>query len=182
MGQEGTSSADISTFTPTSLKCCSNGYSVKAQFVGSADAPITEWKLDWGLTGMCGVLSQNDDAEDGYLIIPSCTVVGADSDASLDALEGLADQIAAQNKILSAMYGDIMAVCNSIYSRLGDIQATEELATTYLGQIASYLNHMDGTTSAIYSLLGTQFAALISAVNSASADIHPTLPTHGKTA
>ena len=90
-----------------------------------------------------------------FVVVPSASIVSTETSADLDALEDIADEIAAGNEILSAVYGDIMELLNSLYSRLGDMQQAQELANAYLFEIAEKLTSLDATASNIYSLLGT---------------------------
>lgn len=69
------------------------------------------------------------------------------------------------------MYGDILAVCNSIYERTGSILDAQNLTNQYFASIIPLLNNISSTTSNIYSLLSTQFSLLISTIQSESDDI-----------
>lgn len=91
----------------------------------------------------------------------SYRVVSAASNAELDALEGMASNIAAQNQILSQFYGDIVAVCNQIYNRLGDLQAAQEEANRLFSNVISLLNTTNGKIEAINMAMSTYFELLI---------------------
>lgn len=105
------------------------------------------------------------------IAIPSFQVIATEKSADLDALENIADGIVAQNNILSAMYGDILAICNSIYARTGDMLKAQNLTNSYLKSVKSYLSTIKTTTTDIYNLLGTQFALLIDTINSGVVDV-----------
>lgn len=96
-----------------------------------------------------------------FLEIPSFRVVSTASNAELDALEDMASNIAAQNQILSQFYGDIVAVCNQIYQRLGDIQAAQEEANRLFSNVISLLNTTNGKIEAINMAMSTYFELLI---------------------
>ena len=98
--------------------------------------------------------------------IPSFQVISTEKSGDLAALENIADAITAQNDILSAMYGDILAVCNSIYSRTGDLLEAQQLANGYFQQVVQYVSQIQSTTADIYALLGNQFKMLIDTINS----------------
>ena len=98
--------------------------------------------------------------------IPSFQVVATEKSGDLVELENIANGIAEQNNILSAMYGDIIAVLNSIYSRTGDMLSAQQLANSYFQQVVQSVSQIQNTTADIYSLLGTQFALLIDTINS----------------
>lgn len=91
--------------------------------------------------------------------------------ATAAQLEEIAWSVAEQNNILSAMYADILAVCNSIYDRTGSILEAQNLTNQYFAAIIPLLNNISSTTSNIYSLLSTQFSLLISTIESESDDI-----------
>lgn len=91
----------------------------------------------------------------------SYRVVSAASNAELDALESMASNIAAQNQILSQFYGDIVAVCNQIYQRLGDLQAAQEEANRLFSNVISLLNTTNGKLEAINMAMSTYFELLI---------------------
>lgn len=100
------------------------------------------------------------------IAIPSFQVIATEKSGDLAALENIADAITAQNDILSAMYGDILAVCNSIYSRTGDMLQAQQLANEYFQQVIQKIAEIQSTTADIYSLLGNQFKLLIDTINS----------------
>lgn len=91
----------------------------------------------------------------------SYRVVSTASNAELDALEGMASNIAAQNQILSQFYGDIVAVCNQIYNRLGDLQAAQEEANRLFSNVISLLNTTNSKIEAINMAMSTYFELLI---------------------
>lgn len=107
------------------------------------------------------------------IMFPSVRVVASETSADLEALEGIADSIAAQSQVLSAMYGDIMAILQQIYSRNGDILATQQQANVYFQQVIAQLAALGGkldainsTETSIYALLSQQFQLLIDTINS----------------
>lgn len=100
------------------------------------------------------------------IAIPSFQVIATEKSADLHALENIANGIVEQNNILSAMYGDILAVCNSIYQRTGDMLKAQQLANSYFQQVIRYVAQIESTTSNIYTLLGNQFKLLIDTINS----------------
>lgn len=110
--------------------------------------------------------STKQDIGAAGISIPSFQVIATEKSGDLAALENIADGIAEQNNILSAMYGDILAVCNSIYSRTGDMLEAQQLANEYFEQVKQYVSQIQSTTADIYSLLGTQFKLLIDTINS----------------
>ena len=105
------------------------------------------------------------------VVFTSIRMVATASSGDTEALKDIADAIVEGNQILSAMYGDILAVCNQIYQRTGSILETQRLANTYLIAIRDYLQSLNTTTEAIYSLLGAKFDLLISTIQTESDDI-----------
>lgn len=96
-----------------------------------------------------------------FLEVLSFRVVSTASNAELDALEDMASNIAAQNQILSQFYGDIVAVCNQIYQRLGDLQAAQEEANRLFSNVISLLNTTNSKIEAINMAMSTYFELLI---------------------
>lgn len=95
------------------------------------------------------------------IVITSYRLVSTSSSAELDALESMADSISQQNQILSQYYGDIISVCNSIYSRLGDMQAAQEEANALFSNVIKLLNTTNGKLDAINMAMSTYFELLI---------------------
>lgn len=105
------------------------------------------------------------------VVFTSIRMVATASSGDTEALKGIADAIVEGNQILSAMYGDILAVLNQIYQRTGSILETQRLANTYLVAIRDHLQSLNTTTEAIYALLGAKFDLLISTLQTESDDI-----------
>lgn len=179
LGQDGTGDnmVKITSFTPVGVtpgaaSGYTRGYAVNAQFLGSEDAPISHLRV---VGSASSAIARCNSAEllynDSEIVFASLRAVGTETSAELSELENIADSIVAQNGILTAMYGDIMAVLNAINAQTGDIIETQRLANTYLSAIKSTLETLSNTTTNIYSLLSAQFSALISAVNTASTDL-----------
>lgn len=115
--------------------------------------------------GLCASVSRPDyfDA-DGNSFYPQFTnlrFVTTASNAELDALESMASEIANQSQILSQFYGDIVAVCNQIYQRLGDLQAAQEEANALFANVIKLLNTTNGKLEAINMAMSTYFELLI---------------------
>lgn len=182
-GKEGlVPSVDVDVFTPfNSSNTVSTGWTWKATFEGTPDMPIS----GLGIRRSGGAAqaywtptAAGDLTSKFYVVVPSAQIIGVESTAELDALESMADSIAAQSEILSAMYGDVVSICNAIYERTGDMLAAQNLANSYFQQIIPILNVISSntsdiasTTNNIYSLLQTQFNLLISTIQSESFDI-----------
>ena len=94
-------------------------------------------------------------------MVTNFRVVSSSSNAELDALESMADAIASQNQILSQFYGDIVAICNQIYQRLGDLQAAQEEANALFSNVIKLLNTTNGKLDAINMAMSTYFELLI---------------------
>lgn len=170
-GNNQTSSGSYTTFTPTTS--WSNyspvGVSVVGTFEGSEDNPLSNPRIEW-------------DARTLYCTVPrdkSCVfqvtsfkvIASSAPSADLVELQNIAKGIAESNQILSAMYGDILAVCNSIYERTGSILEAQNLTNQYFASIIPLLESIKSTTNNIYTLLSQQFSLLISTIQSESDDI-----------
>lgn len=175
VGNSGLSpNVEFSSFTPAGGTNPSQGFRMDVQFSGTPSLPLS------GL-GVKRVSSAAQAyfvpaASTGvdcyfYLNVPSATVVGVASSDELTALEGMADQIAAQNEILNAMYGEIVSICNQIYQVCGDMVEAQNLTNQYFSQIIPILNSMNATTSNIYVLLQNQFALLLAAIQRESGNL-----------
>lgn len=166
--------SNVYTFTPAANKS-TQGVSIVGRALGVEGDPLKNIGLyAVGSNGAIGVPQSYFSVSSDDLLVMRVTnarAVGVASSAELDALESMADDIAAQNDILQAMYGDLVAICNSIYQKTGDILKAQELANSYFSSMVSILNDIRTTDANIYSLLSSQFAALIAAVETASTDI-----------
>ena len=178
LGQDGTGDnmVKITSFTPAGItpgaaSGYTRGYSVNAQFVGSEDAPISFLRVVGDSSSVIANCDSSSMVYRGEMYFSSLRVVGTETSADLEALEGIADAIAAQSDILQAMYGDLIAVCNSIYQRTGDILQAQQLTNEYFSQVIPLLNSLKNITSDIYTLLQAQFNLLISTIETASTDI-----------
>lgn len=174
VGNTGTvPSVEFSSFSPAGGTNPSQGYRMSVHFVGEPSLPISglgvrrvgsvaqAYFVPAAAAGSCNF----------YLNVPSATVVGVASSDELTALEGMADQIAAQNEILNAMYGEIVSICNQIYQVCGDMVEAQNLTNQYFSQIIPILNSMNATTSNIYVLLQNQFALLLAAIQRESGNL-----------
>lgn len=169
-GVTGTGTADgFSPYEPSSSAAAtSKGYNVIARYVGTEEYPISSLRIEWP-SSTC--LMNGPASSTAFLKVPSFRVISTETSAELDALQSMADEIAAQSDILNAMYGDLVAVCNSIYQATQDIKVAQDLANTYLSNIAQVLGNIDDTTSRIYDLLSVQLQLLISTIQTESDDI-----------
>lgn len=124
-------------------------------FNGSPDSSAPAWYFSFYNT--------SSSLKQYYIsfVVTSFRVVSTASNAELDALEDMASEIAAQSQILSQFYGDIVAVCNQIYQRLGDLQAAQEEANRLFSNVISLLNTTNGKLEAINMAMSTYFELLI---------------------
>ena len=168
-----TGSGSSLTFTangdPFKADAYSVGVTISGVFEGSEVSPISQLVISWSPQFCCGRIKKGGTQNVG---ITSFRVITTDASAATAAqLEEIAQNVAEQNNILSAMYADILAVCNSIYERTGDLLTAQNLTNQYFASIIPLLNNISSTTSNIYSLLSTQFSLLISTIQSESDDI-----------
>lgn len=159
--------SSVTLFDPSSSSNSkSDGVSIVARLSNTPVAPISSVSL------YNGSFSSPDNAPSWYFAltskgdypsfkVTSFRVVSSASNAELDALEGMASEIAAQSQILSQFYGDIVAVCNQIYNRLGDLQAAQEEANRLFSNVISLLNTTNGKLEAINMAMSTYFELLI---------------------
>ena len=159
--------SSVSLFEPSSsANSKSDGVTVVARLTNSVASPISNVSLYNGSFSSSSnvpawyfALSQSGDGV--HLKVTSFRVVSTSSSVELDALESMASNIAEQNQILSQFYGDIVAVCNQIYQRLGDLQAAQEEANRLFSNVISLLNTTNGKIEAINMAMSTYFELLI---------------------
>lgn len=92
-----------------------------------------------------------------------------------DLLLSMTDAIVEQTELMSAFYGDILAMVTKIYERLGDMQETIDKLLPLVQSIDSSLSSIETTTSQIYSFLGTFMATLVSLISKESSDIQQSI-------
>ena len=155
----------VQLFAPSSsYNSLSDGVTVSARFTQSNSDKISGWSLyngssnlpSWTFDVISGNFSQTV-----YLCVTNAQVVSTSSNAELDALEDMASAISSQNEIFSQFYGDIVAICNQIYQRLGDLQAAQEEANALFSNVISILNTTNGKLDAINMAMSTYFELLI---------------------
>lgn len=164
----GTSSfypvSSVKLFQPSSsFNSLSDGVTIVARLTQSRSNPVSEWRL---VNGSYDAPSWTFDSVSGSALsatfcITNAQIVATSSNAELDALESMASEIANQSQILSQFYGDIVAVCNQIYQRLGDLQAAQEEANALFANVIKLLNTTNGKLDAINMAMSTYFELLI---------------------
>lgn len=174
----GTSSfypvSSVKLFQPSSsFNSLSDGVTILARLTQSTSNPVSEWRL---VNGSYSSPSWTFDAVSGSSLsstfcITNAQIVSTSSNAELDALESMASNIAEQNQILSQFYGDIVAVCNQIYQRLGDLQAAQEEANALFANVIKLLNTTNGKLEAINMAMSTYFELLINQLKQEGVDI-----------
>lgn len=174
-GSYFSSSVTASTFAPASdFVSMSDGVTVKARFSNSVASPIDSVILyNGGIdSSIPSFFLQSVSGAGNYAImITSFRVVSTTTSAELDALESMASEIANQSQILSQFYGDVVAVCNQIYSRLGDLQAAQEEANALFANVIKLLNTTNGKLEAINMAMSTYFELLINQLKQEGIDI-----------
>ena len=162
----------VSLFAPSATyNSMSDGVSISARFSNSLSQPLSGVIL-YNQTS-AGVPSWTFDSaqyEAIYVRITSFRVVSTSSSAELDALEDMASEIANQSQILSQFYGDIVAICNQIYERLGDIQAAQEEANALFSNVISLLDTTNDKLEAINMAMSTYFELLINQLKQEGVD------------
>lgn len=163
----------VSLFAPSSTQSSlSDGVSIVSRLSNSPANPISGVILY--NQGSNGLPSWSFVVPSGYaycsIYITSFRVVSTSSSADLDALEDMASEIANQSQILSQFYGDIVAICNQIYQRLGDIQAAQEEANALFSNVISLLNTTNGKLEAINMAMSTYFELLINQLKQEGVD------------
>ena len=159
--------SSVTLFEPSSsANSKSDGASIVARLNNTVASPISNvsiyngsFSADYNSPAWFFALTSTGDGV--HLNVTSFRVVSTSSSAELDALESMASNIAEQNQILSQFYGDIVAVCNQIYIRLGDLQSAQEEANRLFSNVISLLNTSNGKLEAINMAMSTYFELLI---------------------
>ena len=170
-GTLNSGTVSLKLFAPSaSYTSMSDGVSLVGRISGSSGNPIERginlssggWNAFWSDRNFTFVpVSGSFPAGDAGIYVTSFRVVSSGVSADLDALEDMASEIANQSQILSQFYGDIVAVCNQIYQRLGDLQAAQEEANSLFSNVISILNTTNGKLEAINMAMSTYFELLI---------------------
>ena len=172
-----TGSGSSLTFTvtgdPFTGSAYSTGVTISGTFEGTEASPVSDLVISWSPQFCYGIIKKNGTQN---VAVSSFRVIGTDaSSAVIAGLEDIARGIAEMNDTLSAMYGDILAICNAIYERTGDLLTAQQLTNEYFKSIIPLISSISSTTSNIYTLLGQQFSLLISTIQSESDDIQATI-------
>lgn len=141
----------------------SKGVTIKATFSATEDNPFTNPRLDWNPALLCGRLSK--DTQLNYNITSFRVITTSAPSGELLELENIAALIAQTNSILTAMYGDILAVCNSIYERTGSILEAQQKTNELFASIIPVLNSLNTNVANIYSTLTTYFDLVLKAID-----------------
>ena len=147
----------------TSYEYHSTGVTVTATFEGSEDDPITNPRIEWNPATLYGRMNKEKII---LFYVPSYRVIETSApSADLAELQDIAKGIAESNRILGAMYGDILAVCNSIYERTGSILEAQQLTNQYFATVIPVINSINTNLSNIYGTLNTYFDLVLKAID-----------------
>lgn len=179
--QAGLSSSvsSVSLFEPVSdYASVSDGITIVAHVTNSVSDPISDLILYNGTVSSSPAWFVNSISGDpfftnqaGRLYVTSFRVVSTSSSAELDSLENMASAIAEQSEVLSQFYGDIVAVCNQIYQRLGDLQAAQEEANALFSSVISTLNTTNSKLTSINTAMSTYFELVLKSLANESLSI-----------
>lgn len=164
----------VGTFTPTfdsSYPPAGDGLQIVAQF--DVETSSTEPPIPYPITiqrlffdNKTHYVKTGDVEKDVGFKITSLQVIQSSAPtAELNQLKDIAAGIAQSNQILSAMYGDILAVCNSIYERTGSILEAQQKTNELFSSIIPILNSLNTNVANIYSTLNTYFNLVIKAID-----------------
>lgn len=170
----------VSLFAPSSsFSSLSDGCTVTGRLNNSVASPFqsgTQIYLQNGVYNTTMPRSWTFDSESFrdatcQIVVTSYRLVYTSSSSELDQLEDIANSIAAQSEILSAFYGDIVAICNEIYQRLGDMQQTQEEANALLSSLISLLNTTNSKISSLNQAMSTYFELVLKSLANESLSI-----------
>ena len=159
-GAYESSTVDVKAFKPDIISsyAATTGYTLSARVVGSEGFAVGLPSINY-LPGddkvfTIKVISGGSDADIG-LMVTSARYVTTDTSAEAGALEDMADQIAQQNEIMQAFYGDIISILQAMDTKLGSLEAAADLTNKYLGSVIGELGRINGRTQRILDLLST---------------------------
>lgn len=180
-GTQNLGSVSLKKFNPLfSYASMSDGVSLVGRINASSGNPLDKginfanggWNSLWSDRNFTFLpVSGQFPSNDAGVYVTSFRVVSSGVSADLDALEDMASQIANQSQILSQFYGDIVAVCNQIYLRLGDLQLAQEESNALFSNVISILNNTNGKLDAINMAMSTYFELLINQLKQEGIDI-----------
>lgn len=147
--------ADEITEYPVSASTTGKGYMVECSWMGSEGFPITRLAVNTIKGNGVDVVAPKNNYYTYYMTFPSIRLVTAESTAELDALDGVADELAKQSDLLVAMKGDIVAILQDIYKNTGDLETAANLMNSYLSTMVTHLNNIKNNTANINTTLGT---------------------------
>lgn len=160
---DGSSLTFTVTGDPFNTGNYSTGVSISGVFEGSELNPISDLVISWSPSFCYGLIKKSGTQN---VAITSFRVITTDASAATAAqLEEIARSVSQQNNILSAMYGDILAVCNSIYERTGSILEAQNLTNQYFAAVIPLINSINTNLGNIYSVLNTYFDLVLNAIN-----------------
>lgn len=181
-GAYSTLPVDVTLYAPSnSASSMSDGATISSRFANSVVDPYSSVILfngsagsnapAWYMVPVTGSFNSSGTCAFHYFFVSSFRVVSTATNAELDSLESMASEIAAQSQILSQFYGDIVAVCNQIYQRLGDLQAAQEEANALFSSVISLLNTTNSKLSAINTAMSTYFELVLKSLENESLSI-----------
>lgn len=156
-GADEDAKVSVSSWKPNVTTPASTGYTLSVRAPGSEGVNVGLPGIEFLSTSKrysVKVISGGSNAKVG-LFVTSARYITTETTADSEALENMADQIAQQNEMMQAFYGDIIAILQAMDTKLGSLEAAAELMNQYLTQVITALGSINGTVSNIYSLLGT---------------------------
>lgn len=169
-GQEGEvlgAKAEFSRFTPNDSLPHGSGITGRVSFSASEGMPISDICMKPNVE--CGWYKEpGGHMYNGKWVVTSFRIVSSDSSAELDQLNEVTDQLIANNQLLAAMKGDIVALLQDIYREVGDINIATDAMRTILTALVDYVDDVENglieintELDNIYSMVYQQFRILI---------------------
>lgn len=173
LGQTGTVAGGLDKVTSLNNTASAVGktYSIEASWVGSEGQPVRALRIIPNITAGFQVTAASGNNRSYNITYPSIRVVTSTTTAETEALDNVAESIIAQNDILLAMKGDIVAILQDIYQMTGDINTAQNLLNSYVEQMVPLLKNVRDGVVNVYNLLGTQLRLLETAIENAADSI-----------
>lgn len=97
-------------------------------------------------------------------ILPTATFVVAEDSGIIEMLEAIASTLIGTNSVLQAFKGEVVNLLNELRTKLGSIEAAEDMANTYLNQISQKLDAL-ASSQHDYSAVLSQIRSLLQSID-----------------
>lgn len=134
--------AEFSRFTPNETMPHGDGITARVSYSASDGMPISEISMR-PVVESGWYKEPGGHMYNGIWVVTSFRIIASDSSAELDQLNEVTDQLIANNQLLAAMKGDIVALLQDIYREVGDINIAADAMRTILTALVDYVDDVE---------------------------------------